>query len=139
MKGATMLATLQRLGVIPSFSRPKVSDDNPYSESLFKTLKYRPSYPDGAFTSISEARTWVERFVNWYNHEHQHSEIKFVTPFAQHYGKEIEILQNRNEIYERARIKNPNRWSKNIRDWKPVLEVHLNPTKETRQNNQNAA
>ena len=60
MKGATLLATLERLGVVPSFSRPSVSDDNPYSESLFKTLKYRPSYPDSAFSGIDEAREWVK-------------------------------------------------------------------------------
>ena len=70
MKGATLLATLERFGVAPSFSRPSVSDDNPYSESLFKTLKYRPSYPDSAFGGLDEARQWVGRFVQWYNTEH---------------------------------------------------------------------
>ena len=139
MKGATMLATLQRLGVVPSFSRPKVSDDNPFSESLFKTLKYRPSYPDGAFASIDEARTWVTRFVNWYNNEHQHSEIRFVTPASRHSGADLAILQTRTELYEQARIKNPTRWSKNTRNWNPITEVHLNPTKETRQKLQNVA
>ena len=84
MKGATMLAKLQSLGVFPSFSRPSVSDDNPFSESLFKTLKYRPSYPDGAFANIEEARQWVSRFVSWYNTEHLHSGIKFVTPISRH-------------------------------------------------------
>jgi len=139
MKGATMLATLQKLGVVPSFSRPKVSDDNPFSESLFKTLKYRPSYPDGAFASISEARTWVERFVIWYNFEHQHSEISFVTPASKHRGLDIEILKNRSELYEQARVKNPLRWSKKTRQWNQITEVHLNPTKETRQKLQNTA
>jgi putative transposase len=64
MKGATMLATLQKLQVLPSFSRPSVSDDNPYSESLFKTLKYRPSYPEGSFADLAEARAWREKFVH---------------------------------------------------------------------------
>src|SRR3990170_4092293 len=84
MTGATMVATLERLGVIPSLSRPAVSDDNPYSESLFKTLKYRPSYPDSAFSGIDQAREWVSRFVRWYNTEHLHSAIRFVTPSSRH-------------------------------------------------------
>lgn len=138
MKGATMLATLQKLGVVPSFSRPKVSDDNPFSESLFKTLKYRPSYPDGSFASLESARQWVERFVQWYNHDHQHSEISFVTPASKHAGSDLEILLNRSRIYEEARSKNPLRWSKETRKWNRVTEVALNPTKEMRQTKQNS-
>jgi putative transposase len=137
MKGATMLATLQKLGVVPSFSRPKVSDDNPFSESLFKTLKYRPSYPDGAFSSIAEARIWVERFVSWYNNEHQHSEISFVTPASKHNSEDLVILQKRKLLYESARSKNPLRWTKEVRKWNQITEVLLNPTKEMRQNKQN--
>ncbi len=76
MKAALMLATLQKLGVIPSFSRPAVSDDNPYSESLFRTLKYTPAYPRQPFESIEAARQWVYEFVPWYNHVHQHSAIQ---------------------------------------------------------------
>jgi putative transposase len=87
MKGVTMLATLQKLGVMPSFSRPSVSNDNPYSESLFRTLKYRPSYPEKKFTGLVQARTWVDSFVTWYNDEHCHSGIKFVTPVARHQNK----------------------------------------------------
>lgn len=139
MKGATMLATLQKLGVVPSFSRPKVSDDNPFSESLFKTLKYRPSYPDGAFASLGEARCWVERFVKWYNYEHLHSEISYVTPASKHRGEDLPVLQERTKIYEAARLKNPQRWSKKIRKWNQITEVHLNPTKETRQLLKNTA
>lgn len=139
MKGATMLSTLQRLGVVPSFSRPKVSDDNPFSESLFKTLKYRPSYPDGSFASIEEARIWVERFVTWYNNEHQHSEISFVTPASKHNGEDLTILLKRSQLYELARAKNPQRWSKEVRKWTQVTEVQLNPTKEMRQAKQTVA
>lgn len=139
MKGATMLATLQHLGVVPSFSRPKVSDDNPFSESLFKTLKYRPSYPDGAFAGIKEARTWVERFVAWYNNDHQHSEISFVTPASKHRGEDLSILLKRSHLYEQAKTKNPLRWSKEVRKWNQITEVLLNPTKEMREAKRNAA
>lgn len=139
MKGATMLSTLQRLGVVPSFSRPKVSDDNPFSESLFKTLKYRPSYPDGSFASITEARSWVDRFVRWYNFDHHHSEINFVTPHSKHNGEDFKILAKRKALYERAKLSQPTRWSSNTRNWNAVTEVILNPTKEMREAKENAA
>jgi putative transposase len=130
MKGATMLSTLQRLHVAPSFSRPSVSDDNPFSESLFKTLKYRPSYPDGAFASLEEARTWVTKFVHWYNNEHLHSGIRFVTPQSRHEGNDGAILQRRHNVYENARLANPARWSRHTRNWSVIKEVRLNPGKE---------
>src|ERR1035437_2202393 len=127
MKGATMLATLQHLGVVPSFSRPQVSDDNPYSESLFRTMKYRPGYPSQPFSSLAAAQTWVDGFVSWYNTEHLHSSIRFVTPDDRHFGREQAILANRRSLYEEARLRNPNRWSRNIRNWAPVETVYLNP------------
>ena len=127
MKGSTMLATLQHLGVMPSFSRPQVSNDNPYSESLFRTLKYRPEYPSQPFASIQEAQRWVDRFVQWYNTEHRHSEIRFVTPDERHYGKEKAILDKRKDVYELARQKNPNRWTSQTRNWEPIEVVILNP------------
>ncbi len=130
MKGSTMLSKLQWLGVVPSFSRPSVSDDNPFSESLFKTLKYRPSYPNGAFGSIDEAREWVRRFVDWYNTEHLHSGIRFVTPKSRHEGADAEILKNRHSVYQNAKLANPQRWSRQTRNWSPVTEVRLNPGKE---------
>ena len=127
MKGATMLATLQHLGVVPSFSRPQVSDDNPYSESLFRTMKYRPGYPSQPFSSLAAAQTWVDGFVSWYNTEHLHSSIRFVTPDDRHFGREQAILANRRSLYEEARLRNPNRWSRNIRNWELVETVYLNP------------
>jgi putative transposase len=130
MKGATMLATLQRLGVTPSFSRPRVSDDNPFSESLFKTLKYCPSYPEKGFASLNDAKKWVERFVNWYNNIHLHSGIRFVTPASRHSGDDREILLNRHEVYKRAKTANPNRWSRGTRNWSQIVEVELNPRKK---------
>jgi len=135
MTGATMVATLERLGVIPSLSRPAVSDDNPYSESLFKTLKYRPSYPDSAFAGIDQAREWVSRFVQWYNAEHLHSAIRFVTPRSRHLGLDKLILAKRTAVYEQAQHKHPRRWSGQTRNWSPITEVHLNPKKETMKTN----
>jgi len=123
MKGATMLATLQWLGIVPSFSRPHVSDDNPYSESLFRTLKYRPEYPDRPFESLDDARKWVEAFVGWYNYEHRHSGIRFVTPAQRHSGEDRDILKNREEVYRKAKEKNPSRWSGDTRNWDPVNTV----------------
>ena len=125
MKGTTMLATLERLGVIPSFSRPAVSDDNPFSESLFRTLKYRPAYPERAFENITHARAWVERFVHWYNHEHHHSAIRFVTPHERHSGRQREILQRRHALYQQARRRHPERWSGETRNWTPTGTINL--------------
>jgi len=130
MKGATLLATLQELGIVPSFSRPSVSNDNPYSESLFKTLKYRPEYPEKAFENISAARAWVSGFVDWYNNEHMHSGIKFVTPNQRHLGLDKAILVKRQRVNETARLNNPSRWSGKSRDWSMIDEVNLNPEKK---------
>ena len=127
MKGATMLATLQALGVAPSFSRPAVSNDNPYSESLFKTMKYRPAYPHQAFENITVARQWVSQFVQWYNYEHRHSAIRFVTPAERHEGLDTALLLKRSALYEETKIRLPGRWSRTTRNWQPVRVVHLNP------------
>jgi transposase InsO family protein len=127
MKGSTMRVTLENLGVTASFSRPRVSNDNPYSEALFRTCKYRPDYPEKAFGTLSEARDWVLRFVRWYNHEHRHSAIRFVTPHERHEGLDQAILERRREIYEQARTAHPERWTRRVRNWEPVDEVWLNP------------
>jgi putative transposase len=129
MKGATMLATLQALGVMPSFSRPAVSNDNPYSESLFKTLKYRPAYPCRPFENLMTARQWVGTFVHWYNEEHRHSAINFVTPAQRHAGLDGALLRKRVAVYEAANARHPERWSGATRNWEPVTIVHLNPEK----------
>lgn len=127
MKGATMLATLQALGVMPSLSRPAVSNDNPYSESLFKTLKYRPAYPLNPFADLAAARTWATTLVQWYNHEHRHSAIRFVTPAQRHAGVDQAILRQRSTVYDLARAKNPLRWKRSTRNWRRIDIVHLNP------------
>lgn len=130
MKGATMLATLQKLGVVPSFSRPSVSNDNPYSEALFKTLKYTPAYPRRRFADLTQARAWVQRFTTWYNTEHRHSGIQFVTPVQRHLGQDRMILARRKATYELAKQARPDRWkSRQTRAWHHVSEVWLNPAK----------
>lgn len=137
MKGATMLATLQTLGVMPSFSRPSVSNDNPYAESFFKTLKYCPAYPQHPFKDLLAAREWVGTFMHWYNEEHRHSGIKFVTPAERHAGLDTALLGNRAAVYEAAKAKHPERWSGATRNWKPILVAHLNPDKLiTKESNQ---
>jgi putative transposase len=132
MKGATMTATLHWLGITPSFSRPRVSDDNPFSESLFKTLKYCPSFPDNGFATLEDARAWTKKFVNWYNNQHLHSGINWVTPSARHHGNDIEILKKRSELYEETKKVFPNRWTGDTRNWQRTELVELNPGKPNR-------
>jgi transposase InsO family protein len=127
MKGATMRATLQRLGIVASFSRPAVSNDNPYSEALFKTLKYRPLDPLRRFDDIRQARQWVAGLVNWYNHDHRHSAIQFVTPAQRHAQQDHAILAQRQTVYALAKTRHPERWSGPTRDWTPADIVFLNP------------
>ena len=131
MKGATMLETLYALGIIPSRSRPRVSNDNPYAESLFKTLKYVPNYQPEGFATLTEARLWVKHFVDWYNNEHRHSGINYVTPSERHEGKDLEILEKRKEVYEKARQIHPERWSRDIKNWDYNNTEWLNPSQKT--------
>jgi transposase InsO family protein len=131
MKGSTYVAKLAELGVQPSYSRPGVSDDNAYAEALFRTCKYRPDFP-GAFASLEEARQWALRFVRWYNHEHKHRNLKFVSPAERHAGHDAAIFAQRIALYEQARAKHPARWSRGIRNWSLPGEVWLNrPAAET--------
>jgi len=126
MRGSTMKAMLEALGVAASYSRPSVSNDNPYSESLFRTLKYRPEYPSQPFNSLKQAESWVERFVKWYNEEHLHSSIGFLSPKQRHEGEGEEVLKKRREVYEQARRERPERWSGDSRKWEQPKEVRLN-------------
>lgn len=127
MKGATMKVTMSRLGVTASFSRPRVSNDNPFSEALFRTCKYVPGYPADGFATLEEARIWVQDFVAWYNTEHRHSAIRFVTPDQRHRGQDAQILAARRRVYQDAKAQNPNRWSGAPRNWDAVGSVWLNP------------
>jgi transposase InsO family protein len=131
MKSFTMQAKLSDLGVTPSYSRPRVSDDNPYSEALFRTLKYCPSWPANGFKDLVEVREWVERFVHWYNKDHRHSKIKFVTPNQRKTGQDSVVLARRKNVLEKAKQKNPKRWSGSTRNCEPTGPVKLNPDKLT--------
>lgn len=126
MKGLAMIEMLRSLGILASFSRPSVSNDNPFIESGFRTTKYRPNYPD-RFETLDDARAWVTEFVDWYNNKHRHSGIRFVTPAQRHRGEDTAILANRDCVYKEARRRRPDRWSGNTRDWTPVGAVYLNP------------
>ena len=132
MKGSTMLATLENLGVAASFGRPSVSNDNPFSESMFGTMKNRPTYPHKPFRSLEEARAWVEDFVHWYNNVHLHSAIGFVTPEDRHTGRDVQLLSKRISVYQKARRRHPERWSASTRDWSQTKVVRLNPGKNTK-------
>jgi len=127
MRGSTMITTLRWLGVVPSFSRPHVSDDNPYSEALFRTLKHTPAYPRQPFADIASAERWVTRLVDWYNGVHRHSALRYVTPDERYFGQEHAVLARRRKLYERARAANPERWTGATRNWTPVGLVTLNP------------
>uniref|UniRef100_E6QV37 Transposase of ISCARN105, IS3 family IS3 group,ORFB n=1 Tax=mine drainage metagenome TaxID=410659 RepID=E6QV37_9ZZZZ len=130
MKSSTLLAKLYDLGITPSRGRPRVSNDNPYSESLFRTLKYCPQWPESGFESLDAARRWVRDFIAWYNHEHRHSRIRFVTPAQRHRGEDHALLAKRHALYEAAKARNPARWSGGTRNWTPVGAVDLNPQRQ---------
>jgi transposase InsO family protein len=124
MRCSQMLRVLQELGAVASFSRPSVSDDNPYSESLFKTLKYTAGYPK-SFQTICEAQTWMTNFVQWYNHVHRHSKIQYVTPMQRHTGQDQLILSRRQAVFTQARAANPSRWSAQQHSWERPQLVYL--------------
>jgi putative transposase len=131
LKATTVLAMLDYLGVKPSYSRPRVSDDNAYAESLFRTAKYRPEFPAKGFATLQEARTWAAGFVHWYNFEHRHSGIRYVSPAQRHAGEDHAILAARHDLYTRAREAHPARWSGKTRNWTPIGAVTLNPERDS--------
>ncbi len=131
LKATTVLAMLHWLGVKPSYSRPRVSDDNAFVESLFRTAKYRPEFPAKGFTDLDDARAWAARFVHWYNHEHRHSGIRYVSPAQRHAGQDRSILEARHALYVQARERNPRRWSRTTRNWSMIDVVTLNPERDS--------
>lgn len=130
LKATTVLAMLHWLGVKPSYSRPRVSDDNAFAEALFRTAKYRPEFPADGFADLDAARAWAVRFTHWYNFDHKHSGIQYVSPAQRHAGEDHAILEARHAVYRAARERNPARWSGNTRDWTPTGPVTLNPEKD---------
>lgn len=126
-KASTLMATLDALGVEPSYSRPRVSNDNAFAESLFRTCKYRPDYPLDGFATIDAAREWVARFVHGYHEEHRHRSLRYITPAQRHDGLDTDILTKRHALYQQAKAKHPERWSGSTRCWEPIAEVWLNP------------
>lgn len=132
MKGSTMLAKLQQLGVMPSFSRARVSDDNAFAESVIRTVKYCPMYPSRPFADLEAARAWVASFVGWYNEEHLHSGIRFVTPSQRHHSHDVSIMAHRNDVFLAAKARNPNRWTGKTRCWDHPTTVILNPSNASR-------
>lgn len=130
LKATTVLAMLTWLGIAPSHSRPRVSNDNPYAEALFRTAKYRPEFPERGFNDLDAARDWAARFVQWYNHVHRHGAIRYVTPAERHAGADHAILRARHDLYERAQRQTPARWSRRTRNWTPIAAVTLNPERD---------
>ena len=127
MKSITLRAKMQELGVVSSYSRPRVSNDNPYSEALFRTVKYHPRWPSEGFMHLDDARLWVKEFVQWYNHDHRHSRIKFVTPQQRHTGEDVTLLKKRHTLYSKMIKLHPARWSTTTRNWQHEPIVELNP------------
>jgi transposase InsO family protein len=131
LKATTVLSMLNWLGVKPSYSRPRVSDDNAYAESLFRTAKYRPEFPAKGFADLDTARTWAASFVHWYNVDHRHSGIGYVAPAQRHDGDDHAILAARHVLYTKARELKPARWSARTRNWAPIGAVTLNPERDS--------
>jgi len=131
LKATTVLAMLQWLGIAPSYSRPRVSDDNAFVESLFRTAKYRPGFPAKGFDALDDARRWAAGFVHWYNHDHRHSGIRYVAPAQRHALQDHAILAARHALYTQARERYPQRWSGPTRNWTPIGPVTLNPERDT--------
>lgn len=130
LKATTVLAMLNWLGIKPSYSRPRVSDDNAFSEALFRTAKYRPEFPVQGFETLEQARAWAAEFVGWYNVDHRHSGIRYVSPQQRHSGQDQAILAARHDVYTQARARHPARWSGATRDWSLIHTVTLYPERD---------
>ncbi|MBS0893515.1 transposase [Tatumella sp. JGM130] len=107
MKPQTLQMKLHELNITLPHSRPRVSNDNAYAESLFRTLKYVPTWPSSGFKTLKEARSRVNKFTRWYNEEHRHGGIRYVTPSERHRGEDHKLLKQRDELYRSARQAHP--------------------------------
>lgn len=128
LKAGTVLALMHKLGITPSHSRPRVSNDNAHAEAFFRTSKYHPSLSPKGFDSLEQARQWAAGFMHWYNHEHKHRSLNYVTPHQKHCGQDLEILTQRHRLYQQKRQEQPDRWIKGrTRNWSPTTMTTLNP------------
>ncbi len=131
LKATTVLTMLHWLGGKPSYSRPRVSDDNAYAKALFRTAKYRPEFPAGGFADVEQTRAWAAGFVRWYNVDYRHSGIRYVSPAQRHAGEDHAMLAARHALYLQARKRHPARWSGATRKWSPIGEVTPNPERDS--------
>jgi putative transposase len=127
MKGKLLSQLLVDLGISKSHNRPHTSNDNPFSEAQFKTMKYRPDYPD-RFADIDEARKWVRGFFDWYNHQHYHSGLNLMTPISVHYGDAKAVQQQRQQVMTSIYQAHPERFMRGS----PLIKgaptaVYINP------------
>jgi putative transposase len=137
MKSHTVSQLLDHLGITKTHNRPYTSDDNPFSESQFKTLKYCPDFP-GEFENIDIAEKFCQKFFRWYNHEHYHSSIAWLTPASVHYGHGADILERRYRAMLQAYYKNPIRFNNKIPTLKELdSAVYINPPQTIKINSNN--
>jgi putative transposase len=130
MKAKTFSQLLVDLGILESHSRPYTSDDNPFSEAQFRTMKYQATYP-ATFGSEETARTWLQDFFTWYNHEHYHSGLNLLTPASVHYGTASAIQNQRQAVMNAAFARHPERFSLGIPQVKGAPDaVYINPPKQ---------
>jgi len=128
MRAGTVAALMYALGITPSRSRPRVSNDNAHAEAFFRTAKYHPTMLPSGFPDIAAARKWAAAFIHWYNHQHKHRALNFVTPHQKHTGEDRLILAARKRLYQQHRDNHPGRWIRGtIRNWEPVASTTLNP------------
>ena len=126
MISKTVAQLLADLGVTKTHSRPHVSNDNPYSEAQYKTMKYRPDYPN-RFGSIQDARTWARAFFQWYNHEHHHCGLGLLTPVTVHCGQAQTVLARRRQVLQAAYAAHPERFVRGEPEPLPLpMEVWIN-------------
>ena len=130
LEATTVLAMMHWLGLKASYSRPRVSDDNAFVEALFRTAKYRPQFPTKGFSDLEHARQWASSFVHWYNHDHRHSGIRYVSPAQRHAGEDRNVLKARHALYQQARAESPRRWARHTRNCNPITVVTLNPERD---------
>jgi putative transposase len=131
LKATSVLAMMYWLGLKASYSRPRVSNDNAFSESLFRTAKYRPEFATKGFADLQQARLWAGSFAHWYNNDHQHSGIRYVSPAQRHAREDHAVLAARHGLYLRAKAAQPRRWARQTRNWNPIGGVTLNPERDS--------